>query len=195
MKKKKGKELDLKEHFDQGIMYIKESKGEIYFVIAIFFISALVGFFFSERFTFLNVILVELVSKVIGLNVLELTFFILLNNIQSAFFTLLGGVFLGILPIIGALTNGIVLGYVLSLTYEVSGLLDFWRLFPHGIFELGAIFIALGMGVRLGGFVFAKQKVRELKRRFFESINVFLVIIMPLLILAAIIEGLLIFLV
>ena len=117
-------------------------------------------------------------------------FFILQNNVQSALFSLIAGIFLGIPPLLSAVTNGVVIGYVLSKTYEIGGLAIWWRLLPHGIFELPAVFIALGMGMKLGAALFKNKK--EIKDKLYQSINVFLMIILPLLITAAIIEGLLI---
>ena len=35
---------------------------------------------------------------------------------------------------------------------------DLFRLLPHGIFELPAIFISLGLGLRFGMFIFQKEK-------------------------------------
>ena len=49
--------------------------------------------------------------------------------------------------------------------------------------------LSFGLGIRLGFGVFSKEKFKE---RFYHSFNVFLMIIIPLLIIAAIIEGLLI---
>jgi len=65
-------------------------------------------------------------------------------------------------------------------------------IFPHGVFELPAVFISLGLGVRFGTFMFSKNALSELKHRFIGSIKVFFFVIMPLLVLAAIIEGVLI---
>ena len=56
-----------------------------------------------------------------------------------------------------------------------------------------AVFISLGLGLKLGMFIFSKKPGLELRKRFFESLNVFLFIVVPLLIIAAIIEGILIF--
>ena len=104
------------------------------------------------------------------------------------------GVFFGIYPIIGIIGNGVVLGYVFSLVIAEEGIVSLWKILPHGIFELPAIFIALGLGLKLGGFVFADKgkKFKELKKRFYQSVNAFLMVILPLLVLAAIIEGILI---
>jgi stage II sporulation protein M len=88
--------------------------------------------------------------------------------------------------------NGAVLGYVFSRVYVLYGASDFWRILPHGIFELPAIFIALGLGVKLGFFIFSGNIKQEFLRRFYYSFLVFLFVVVPLLIIAAIIEGLLI---
>jgi uncharacterized membrane protein SpoIIM required for sporulation len=41
-------------------------------------------------------------------------------------------------------------------------------------------------------FIFAKAKIKELKKRLLNSVIIFVMIVIPLLIVAAIIEGLLI---
>jgi stage II sporulation protein M len=75
--------------------------------------------------------------------------------------------------------------------YE-EGILVLWRLLPHGIFELPALFLSAGLGLRLGTFIFRKNKLKSLKNYLFESLRVFLFIIFPFLLIAAIIEGILI---
>jgi len=67
-----------------------------------------------------------------------------------------------------------------------------WRLVPHGIFELPAIFISLGIGLKFGTFIFQKNKSESFRRYLWNSLQLFVLIIMPLLIAAAIIEGALI---
>ena len=190
---KKRNNLSVKKQFKEAWSYIKESRKAIFFVVLIFFLRSLIGFFFSERFVFLDELLKSLVDETEGFGVLEMIFFILQNNTQTAFLSLLLGVFFGIFPIFNAITNGVVLGYVLAKVHGISGISDFWRILPHGIFELAAVFIALGMGVRMGNVLLAKDKKKELKRMLYLSLNAFFMIVLPLLILAAVIEGLLIF--
>jgi len=183
-----------KAQFKEAISYIKESANYIYFSIALFFLSAILGFLFRDNLTFLNQLIKQLILKTQDLNTPEMVLFILQNNFQSSLFALGLGILFGIFPLISIITNGAVLGYVLGLTYETSGISSWWRLFPHGIFELPAIFIALGLGLKLGFTIFSTKtdKNKEFHRRFYNSINVFLMIIIPLLIIAAIIEGILI---
>jgi len=186
-KGKKGKSL-IAESFD----YFKESRNYYYFVILLFVVSGLIGFFFFENFVFFDELLKEIMQQIEGMNTYELIVFIFLNNISSAFYALVFGVFFGVLPVVNALMNGTVLGYVMRNVYEVSGFSNFWRLLPHGIFELTAIFIALGLGIKLGMFIFAEDRFKELRRRFVYSAVIFVLIILPLLLLAGVIEGLLI---
>jgi len=44
----------------------------------------------------------------------------------------------------------------LSVGIEGYGIL--WRLVPHGIFELPAVFISLGLGIKLGTFIFREYR-------------------------------------
>ncbi len=181
-----------RKNFFDSLNYIKEARRYIYFVLTLFFTAALIGFFDSDTFVFVEDIIRDLIGKTEGLGLFDMISFIFVNNVGSAFLGNFLGVVLGIVPIFNALTNGVVLGYVLSKVYLISGFSDFWRLLPHGIFELPAIFISLGMGIRLGMFVFTKNKMDELRTRFVKSFKVFLFVIVPLLVIAAIIEGFLI---
>ncbi len=186
---KKGK---IKRQFYEAVEYLKISRKYIYYSIFIFILSAGIGFIFSERFGFLNELIKGLLDKTTGMNFWQLTFFILQSNIKNSFFVLILGMLFGIFPIFSALMNGVVVGYVLRRTADIAGVSQFWRILPHGIFELPAIFISLGLGIKLGFFFFNRKKKEEFKDRFYESINTFLMIVVPLLIIAAIIESLLI---
>lgn len=184
------KTLNVKQQFREAKSYLGESKKFIYSVIIIFIISAIIGFIFRENLTFIDGFLKELLDKTAGLNTIEMIFFILQNNLQSAFFSIIFGIFLGIFPIFSALSNGVVLGYVMKSSYEIAGFGIWLRLLPHGIFELPAIFIAFGVGIKLGFSIL--KGVEKFRKEFYKAANIFMMIIIPLLIVAAIIEGLLI---
>jgi len=191
-KTRKKKASGFKEQFKESLKYLAESKNYIAAIIAIFFGGALIGFIFYSEFSFLNDILRELIDSIKGLDTKGLILFIMQNNIRSALFGLILGVFFGILPIAHALSNGVVLGYVMRGVWIESGIREFWRLLPHGIFELPAIFISLGLGLKLGMFIFEKDKLKALSERARKSMILFICIVVPLLVIAAIIEGLLI---
>ena len=54
--------------------------------------------------------------------------------------------------------NGYVLGFVAELAVKSPknplGILILWKLVPHGIFELPAILISIGLGIKLGLYPF-----------------------------------------
>ena len=130
--------------------YLKESGKSIKLVITIFVASILTGLLLANYLsTFINPLLKDLIDQTTDLGTLELIMFIFFNNVSTSLIGLALGLFLGIFPIIVAVTNGVILGYVLERTAQIS-ILEFWRLLPHGIFELPAVFISLGMGLKLG---------------------------------------------
>jgi len=193
--KKRG--FNLKEEYKQSWDYIKKSQNFIYIIIGIFVVFTLIGFFATPSESLLNYVLEfiqELLEKTQGMNSVELIGFIFLNNLQSSFIGMIFGVVLGIFPILAAIGNGYILGFVSSLSVAEQGLGSLWRLLPHGIFELPAIFVSLGLGLKLGTFIFHKKRLESFKEFFWNSFRVFLFIVLPLLIIAGIIEGSLIFL-
>jgi stage II sporulation protein M len=159
----------------------------------------------------------------------ELISFIFLNNLQSSFFGMVFGIALGIFSMITSVLNGYLLGFVSSKAVYEGGILVLWRLFPHGIFELPALFLSTGLGLKLGlpfiyryfkyywkkqnnfallmGILFLplsiiltlisnknlrKYQLKDFLFRFNNSLRVFLFVIFPFLLIAAIIEGILI---
>lgn len=181
-----------RESFD----YIKDSRKFIYSVILLFFLFALVGFFVSAP-SFLEgrilQFIEELLTRTEGMSRWELISFIFLNNLQSSFTGMVFGVFFGVFSLLSVITNGYVLGFVASKTAASDGILTLWRILPHGIFELPALFISLGLGLRLGSFILQKRKLYSLKEYAIKSLKVFIFVIIPLLIIAALIEGSFIF--
>ncbi len=135
----------------KSLQYLKESKTQIWIITGIFALSILSGIVNANA---LEKIIAPLIEEIIkqtkDLTGLSLIIFIFINNALTSLFSLILGVFLGILPIFTALTNGIILGYVINKTTSAISILEIWRLFPHGIFELPAIFISLGLGLKLG---------------------------------------------
>lgn len=197
MKKKLlAKKNFLKESYKSSFKYVAESKNYIYFIIGIFTLFLFFGFILPLPDSVFNIILEfieELLLKTQNMSHLELIGFIFLNNLQSTFFGMVYGIILGIFSILTSAANGYLLGFVAYSVSNTEGILVLWKILPHGIFELPALFISLGLGLKLGSFVFKKDKIKFLKIYFLESFKVFFFVIIPLLIIAAIIEGTLIF--
>lgn len=195
MKKKREvrrrKDNFLLENYKKSWEYIKESNKFIWAAVFIFFVSVGIGFLFqpSEVTSLLLDYLQKIVEKTRDMSSLEIIFFILFNNLEIGFMGIIYGFALGIFPILSAFANGYVVGYVSSSAIASSGISSLLNLLPHGIFELPAIFIAFGLGIKFGTFLFYKEKMKMFREFFINSMRVFMFIILPFLVIAAIIEG------
>ena len=192
----KNKTFNLRNEYKTSWRYILESKKFIYAIIFIFFFFTLIGFLFPAPSFLSNYILdylKNLLEQTNGFNQIHWIGFIFFNNLQSSFFGMIFGIIFGVLPFVEALVNGYLLGFVSSISVKEQGFFVLWKILPHGVFELPAIFISLGLGLRLGTFIFQEKKKKHFKELLFNSFRVFFYIVIPLLFIAAIIEGTLIF--
>ncbi len=147
MKIKKIKQKKVINHID----YLKESKKAILFVVLVFIFSIILGIIYADYISeLITPLLKDIIDKTEDLSLSELIVFIFYNNALTSLLGLFLGIFAAFIPVIIAFTNGIVLGYVLERTINIAGISELWLLFPHGIFELPAIFISLGVGAKLG---------------------------------------------
>ena len=192
--KKSIKDKSMKKQFGNAFSYLKESRNYIYAIALIFVCGLFIGFVYSSNFSFLDEMLKNLVSQIRDLGLFDTMVFIFQNNITAAFFGMFLGVILGIFPLLNAISNGIILGYVMKMVWTDSGVTNLWKIFPHGIFELPAVFISLALGLKLGMSIFSEGSRREFLARLKNSFIIFMVVVLPLLLVAAIIEGTLIFL-
>ena len=191
----KMKKFSLKKEYQNSLNFLKESKKFIWIVIGLFLAFALIGFFIpvpdvisKQIFEFIK----EILGKTENMSQGQLIKFIFLNNIQGSFLGMVFGVFLGIFPVISATANGYLLGFVANFVIQENGIFSLWRIFPHGIFELPAVFISFALGLRIGASLFNKKRFRKFNENFVSCLKVFVLIVIPLLIIAAIIEGTLI---
>lgn len=191
--KKKNWKHEIHELFADSWLLIKQQKRFIFAIIGLFLAGSFIGFIEADTFRpYFNELIGEIIDKTEGLDFLEMFWFIFSNNLTSSLFALVLGTLLGIFPIFHALFNGALLGYVYSEASSLVGYGVIWRLFPHGIFELPAIFISLGLGLYIGSALFSKNKIFNLVTRLKKSLTVFITIVFILLSIAALIESALI---
>lgn len=188
------KRFNLKNFYSARIKYLKESKNYIFTISIIFFSFILIGYLFPTFFADkLLEIIKQLMEKFTGLGLGKTIGLIFFNNLQASLFSVLFGVAFGVLPLFSAIVNGYFIGFVANKVIAQEGIFVLWRLLPHGIFELPAVLISMGLGLRIGLELFKKKSDKNLKRNIVESIKSFLAIVLPLLLIAAIIEGTLVF--
>ena len=173
--------------------FLNESKWHVVFALGFFMLTFLIGFAFpiffaDEIIAFVN----ELIVSLEGMSVVELIGFIFWNNLKASFFAIILGITLGILPLVMLVTNGYLLGFVSREAVAQNGLFVMWRLLPHGIFELPAVILSIGIGLKIGAGMLGKDVKKKLKYNFKEGLRFFVFVILPLLLIAGIIEGVLI---
>tara|TARA_Y100000310_G_scaffold294387_1_gene324816 strand:- start:2 stop:730 length:729 start_codon:yes stop_codon:yes gene_type:complete len=238
MKRKKGvknksdNKWSIHEMFFGSLKFIKQNLSYIYFIFSLFLLFMLVGFLFPSFFEEQIIEMIKgIIEKTEGLNAIELAGFIFMNNTLSGFFAVILGILFGIFPLITIIINGYVIGFVMNAAVAEEGVLILWRLIPHGIFEIPAIMISAGLGLKIG-FSLISDFVKKIKGisknmvyplifilivfsifsfipvlimsfidkslrkkfsdNFWQSVKAFVFIVIPLLIIAAIIEGILI---
>jgi len=193
-------------NFKKAVGDLKLIKVYFIFSLIVFLIVTLMGAFFPVFFVDEIIeLLRQIIAQTEGLGPWELTRFIMANNIQSSFFAMSLGVLFGVVPLIVAVVNAYVLGFVINQSVSAEGIWIVWRLFPHGIFEIPAILISISLGLRLGMFLFfwldsdnGNEDVEmwsEFKKWVVQSLRIFLLVVIPLLMVAGIVEGMLIWVV
>src|SRR3989344_5907031 len=200
-KKEKKKENYFQQETELAWKYIKESKDYFGIVSGIFILLFLIGFSFPYLAPpeLLNPLLEqvktwveELMKETAGKGFIEMWAFIFFNNTSIALISLFSGFLLGVIPIFLLISNGLVIGLISSIVTKEVGLFSLWRLLPHGIFEIPAIILSFALGIKFAGFILKKNFKKEFKILLKDSIRAFIFIIVPLLVLAAIIEAFLI---
>ena len=114
------------------------------------------------------------------------------NNLLTSFLAIVFGIFFGIFPILVLVANGFILGDLSYHVYLDKGIYYILAgLLPHGIFELSAVILSCALGMRLGAISLkhlSEKPAPGLKRSFTNSLNIFIRLVIPLLLLASVIE-------
>jgi len=207
-KQKRGRKIirrktdkSLRNRYVQVSDFLIESRFYVIFTLILFALVSIIGyafpvFFVEQIITLLTNLEKDLTLMINRFGIFGAVGFIMGNNIMSSAIAVVFGFFLGIPPIISIFTNSYLLGFVSRFAVEQKGIFILWRLLPHGIFEFPAIIISIVLGIRLGTFyIFEKKRtfIGDLGYVFKNCLWTFLLVVLPLLIIAGIIEGILIF--
>jgi stage II sporulation protein M len=187
--------------FFKGFKYLKDSDNYVAVVAGVFVLFFMFGFVFpyvapaevlEPVLEEVRKLIKELIEKTEGKGFTGMFGFIFGNNVAIAFIAIMSGFLLAIVPVFLLMSNGFMIGLISSLITAEAGFLSLWRLFPHGIFEIPAIIISFAIGIRFGAFILRDDKLKAFKFRLLGSARVFFLIVVPLLVVAAIIESVLI---
>jgi stage II sporulation protein M len=176
------KEFNLKKEFNSALSLVEQTKWYTVLIISIFCLFFLVGFifpiFFSEK---ILEIIKDLMLKFEGLSSIQTIYTLFLNNIQASFVVLIIGLSFGYYTLYAAIQNAYLIGFVGRSVVNLEGLSSLLQLVPHGIFELPAIFISMGLGLYLANsFLELNLKIKNSKKRII-ILSIISLLILPLL--------------
>lgn len=169
----------------------------VIFSVALFVCSAIAGsltIIFRPEVAFqLQELLKQFVGMFHGMTRLELAIAIFLNNSVKTLLAVFLGPLVAIVPVIFLLINGAILGAVIPMAIVSKGLWSsVMTILPHGIFELPALFLGTSVGIKLGLHPIlrlAGKADSSLISEFNKGIRLYLTIVVPLLLFAALIEA------
>lgn len=168
------------------IRRLKESRKIILIISSLFFFSILIGGFFPKYFhNNLESDLMNLIEGAPTDDYFSLFKFILLNNAKSSLIALILGITI-IIPFLILVINGYIIGAVMNNAISENGFVAIFSLVPHGIFEIPAFLISISYGIIIGMSLFSKDKISD---KYIEGLKTYLIVVLPLLLIAAIIES------
>ena len=175
--------------------YVRTLWPYLVVIVFVFFGSLITGYASAASFPSMADALMKGFSSRFGpiltMSPLYILLTIFLNNAFVSLLSLVLGLALGVFPILFIAFNGYFVGVVSYIVSQQKGFLFILlALLPHGIIELPMVFLSASIGLRLGYHVFLHLIGRpsELKKEFIQGLKFYLQWIMPLLLVAAIIE-------
>lgn len=169
--------------------YLRETKSLIALAALVFTAGALFGIMKPEAFGSYTGVLDEFIGRFRGKRGIVLIFMIFSQNVTSAFLAFWLGTLLCVVPLFAAFSNGVILGLVVHRAASFAVPATLLSILPHGIFELPAMHVAWALGIWRGMWVFDRERLEGYRQRAARSYGAFLAFVVPLLAVAAVIEG------
>ncbi len=173
---------------NKAIKLVKENRKLIFLMIGVLLAMAVYGYMQPDIFKEQKEQIIDtILGKVEGKNPAEVTVYIIYHNIISTFISILLGILF--FPVLDMIANGYFIGAVLNDAVAKTSYYIVWRLIPHGIFEIPAIAIAAAFGLRAGLALFRKERKKNVISMYRDAFLVLVYVVIPLLVIAGIIEG------
>ncbi len=168
-----------------------ENRNYAYISFIIMVLSGMLGYIFPD---FMGEVQDEALERILSQiptdSPASTSLFIIQNNLKASFVGMALGI-LVVVPFIMLAANGFLVGAVMHRAADTFGPGVVLRLVPHGIFEIPAICISTGFGIRIAAGIFKKESLWENYR---QAFIVFIFIVLPLILVAGTIEGILFYL-
>jgi stage II sporulation protein M len=179
----------IKKQYIESFRALSESGKYILVALALFVGGIIIGLTHPSWAEGDLALLKEIAKQLYGKSVYAMIGTLFLRNSLSAVLSVVLGPLLGIVPVLGALINGLLVGLTFTCISEANKIKALLQLLPHGIFELPAMFTAWGLGIWQGIWFFQKSAKPSFRERRREALRTLFFIIIPLLLIAAAIEG------
>ena len=179
----------VKTFYSDALKTISEARNCIFIAMVLYGCAIIIGWTYADNFSFLEEQVKRLAAQFAGKNAITFILTIFLHNLIATYVAMCFVVLFGVVPTIIAVFNGLILGWVIAESPGGSTANIWMVLIPHGIFEWPAMLIAWGVGLWRGvGYRFS-QTGGTWKERWEVANKIYFTITLPLLLIAAIIEG------
>lgn len=178
----------------RSIAYLGSIRGYIAISVILFFAAAASGFVAAEQ----NPAIaeewmkeLEMLKWITDLPPLMIMILIFTKNLLACAMAVLLGVGAGVVPMLVAISNGVLVGMVSYQVIQREGVLYLLAgILPHGILELPAVLVSIAIGLRLG-HIFIMTMIDgdgDLEEEARTAISFLMYRVAPLLFVAAVIE-------
>lgn len=176
--------------------YLSKIKTYTIFVFVIFLISIFLGYALAHAYPEKTKEIVyenlkNLIEPAKNYSPFQMFGFIFFQNLTVALISIFLGIIFGFIPVLITIINGLSLGVVSSIFQEQFNLYFFMAgILPHGIIEIPAFIFSAASGLWLWRSIWQRLLYDKgnLKEEFFSIIVFFVLVIAPMLIVAAMIE-------
>jgi len=179
----------IQKHYIEAFEALREAGKPILVALVLFLGGIIIGLMHPSWAEGDLAFLKEIARQLYGKSTFAIIGTLFLRNSLSAVFSVVLGPLLGIVPLLGALVNGLLVGLTFTYVGEANWINTLLQLLPHGLFELPAMFTAWGLGIWQGIWFFQKSVKPSFRERRRKALRILVLIIIPLLLIAAAIEG------
>lgn len=179
----------LRRYVIQVAGYLREAGAFIALAAFVFIAGALWAILNPDAFAPYTNALEQFVERFRGKRGIELIFMIFFQNLSAAFLAFWLGTLLCLVPLFSAFSNGLILGIVIHRAVAAGLTGTLLKLLPHGVLEFPAMHVAWALGIWRGMWLLERGRAERYRERASKSYRVFFAVVIPLLALAAMIEG------
>ena len=175
--------------FSESLTTIHAAKYCILIALIIYICASATGRLYSGSLPLLKEQGKELAERFMAMNAFSFISIVFIKNSIAIYITTCIISLWGFFPALAAIVNGLFLGWAIAYASPASYSGIAIMLVPHGVFEWPAVIIGWGVGMWKGlGYRFSSKGLTY-KERFKKANIVYFTVILPLLFVAAVIEG------